>query len=447
MSRADLPFELMDADTPHENNIPTVLDRVKPAFVANLLLFTIAAFVGISLLWATFAKLDQVTRGTGKVIPASNLQIVQNLEGGIVQEILVAQGKAVKKGEVLLRMDATQFNADFARGRQGYNALVAKITRLQAEVSGGALIFPAGLNKASPDIVAAESALYQARISELNAGLTISGSRLNQARQAQNEAQVRAQTAGEARRMAKDEIAMIAPLVEKGIEPRIEQLRAEGRAAQAEGAASAASLAAKQAGAAVNTAEGELNQIRGTYRGRAQEELAAAKAELGASGQSLPALQDRVTRTDVLSPISGTVNRVLVATIGGVVKPGEPLVEIVPRDDALLVEAQIKPADIGFLRPGQAALVKLTAFDFGTYGGLDGKVEYISPDAVKDERTGETHYTIRVRTAKSVIQTATGPEPITAGMIAEVDVLNGKRSVLDYILSPIKKVSGRALRE
>ncbi len=448
MSRTDLPFDLMDADTALETNSDiSVLDRVKPAFVANLLLFTIAAFVGIAILWAIFAELDQVTRGNGKVIPASNLQIVQNLEGGIVQEILAVQGARVKKGDVLLRMDATQFNADFARGRQGYNALVAKITRLQTEVSGGGLIFPAGLYKASPDIVAAESALYQARISELNAGITISGSRLNQARQALSEAQVNAQTAAEARRMAKDEIAMIAPLVEKGIEPRIELLRVQGRAAQADGAAAAAGLAAKQAAAAVTTAQGELAQIRGTYRSRAQEELAAAKAELGATGQSLPALQDRVTRTDVLAPISGTVNRVLVATVGGVVKPGEPLVEIVPKDDALLVEAQISPADIGFLRAGQPALVKLTAFDFGTYGGLAGKVEYISPDAVKDDRTGETFYTIRVRTAQSFMETKAGREPITAGMVAEVDVLNGKRSVMDYILSPIKKVSGRALRE
>jgi membrane fusion protein, adhesin transport system len=448
MSRTDLPFDLMDADTAHETNSDvSVLDRVKPAFAANLLLFTIAAFVGIAILWATFAELDQVTRGNGKVIPASNLQIVQNLEGGIVQEILAVQGQSVKKGDVLLRMDATQFNADFARGRQGYNALVAKITRLQAEVNGGALIFPGGLYKASPDIVAAESALYQARISELNAGITISGSRLNQARQAMSEAQVNAQTASEAKRMAKDEIAMIAPLVEKGIEPRIELLRVQGRASQADGAAAAAALAAKQASAAVTTAQGELNQIRGTYRSRAQEELAASKAELGATGQSLPALQDRVTRTDVLAPITGTVNRVLVATVGGVVKPGEPLVEIVPKDDALLIEAQISPADIGFLRPNQPALVKLTAFDFGTYGGLQGKVEYISPDAVKDERTGETFYTIRVRTTASVIQTKNGPEPITAGMVAEVDVLNGKRSVMDYILSPIKKVGGRALRE
>jgi membrane fusion protein, adhesin transport system len=442
MSRAELPF-----DTGSDVETPSVLERLKPSVAANLLLYGIGGFFVLFLLWAAFAKLDQVTRGTGKVIPSSNLQVVQNLEGGIVREILVTQGQPVKKDEVLLRMDATQFAAEFAKGREGYNVLVAKITRLQAEANRGNLIFPSGLYRAAPDIVAAESNLFQARIAELNAGISVAQSRLDQARQAQAEAQGRAMTAAQARRLATEELQMIAPLVEKGIEPRIELLRAQGRVSEADGAASAAGSAAAQAQSAVNTSLAELAQIRGRYQSRAQEELTAAKAELAASGQELPALQDRMTRTDVMAPIAGTVNRVLVATLGGVVRPGEPLVEIVPRDDALLVEAQIKPADIGFLRQGQKALVKITAFNFSRYGGLDGQVSYISPDAVKDERTGETHYVIRVRTTKSVVETPDGPQPITAGMIAEVDVLGTKRSVLDYILSPIKDVGGKALRE
>lgn len=442
MSRADLPFDMGD-----EVVEPSVLDRLKPAFAANLLLWGIFAFFALFLLWATFAKLDQVTRGSGKVIPSKNLQIVQNLEGGIVREILVTQGQPVKKDEVLLRMDATQFSAQFAKEKEGYNALVAKITRLQAEVNGSNLQFPPGLYRVAPDIVAAEGSLFQARIAELNAGISVAQSRLDQARQALNEAQVRAQTAAQAKAQANEELEMIAPLVEKGIEPRIELVRAKGKLSEAQGAASAAASATQQANSMVNSASGELAQVRGHYRSRAVEELTAAKSELAASGQELPALQDRVTRSDVKAPIAGTVNRVLVATVGGVVRPGEPLVEIVPKDDALLIEAQIKPADIAFMRVGQNALVKITAFDFSTYGGLYGNVSYISPDAVKDERTGETHYTIRVRTTKATVETADGPQPISAGMIAEVDVLGAKRSVLDYLLSPIKDVSGKALRE
>jgi adhesin transport system membrane fusion protein len=442
MSKMDLPLDMSD-----ELIEPSVMDRIKPKVMANLLLWGIFAFFLLFALWAAFAKIDQVTRGSGKVIPSKNLQIVQNLEGGIVREILVAQGQPVKAGQVLLRMDATQFSAQFAKEQEGYNALVAKITRLQAEVNTGGLVFPAGLYRAAPDIVAAETSLYQARIAELNAGISVAQSRLDQARQALNEAQVRAQTAAQAKAQASEELQMIEPLVEKGIEPRIELVRAKGKLSEAQGAASAAASATQQANSMVNSATGELAQVRGRYRSRAVEELTAAKSELAASGQELPALQDRVTRSDVKAPITGTVNRVLVATIGGVVKPGEPLVEIVPTDDALLIEAQIKPADIAFMRPGQKALVKITAFDFATYGGLEGRVDYISPDAVKDERTGETHYTIRVRTDKSTIQTADGPQPISAGMIADVDVLGAKRSVLDYILSPIKDVGGKALRE
>ncbi len=442
MSHVELPFDMTV-----ETEAPSLMDRMKPSVAANLLLYGIGAFFVLFALWATFAKLDQVTRGNGKVIPSSNLQIVQNLEGGIVREILVTQGQPVTKGQVLLRMDATQFSAQFAKEQEGYNALVAKITRLQAEVNGSSLSFPAGLYRAAPDIVAAEGSLFQARIAELNAGLSVAQSRLDQARQALNESQVRAQTASQAKAQASEELEMIAPLVEKGIEPRIELVRAKGKLSEAQGAASAAASASQQANSAVNSATGEMAQVRGRYRSRAVEELTAAKSELAASGQELPALQDRVTRSDVKAPFSGTVNRVLVGTLGGVVRPGDPLVEIVPKDDALLIEAQIKPADIGFLRTGQKALVKITAFNFSRYGGLNGKVDYISPDAVKDERTGETHYTIRVRTDKSIVETPDGPQPISAGMIAEVDVLGAKRSVLDYILSPIKDVSGKALRE
>ncbi len=409
------------------------MDRIKPSVASHVLLVTIVGFVLAFGIWSAFAELDQVTRGTGRVIPSKQLQIVQNLEGGIVRDIAVTQGQAVKKGDVLLRMDSTQLGADFAKGQAGYNALVAKITRLQAEAAFGAPSFPSALVQAAPDIVSAEMTLYSARQSELAANVSVAQSQMQQA-------QAQAQAASQSARLAAQEVTMIAPLVEKGIEPRIELMRAQGRAQETASQEQATN-------AAVAQARSELQAVRERHRSRAVEELAAAKAELSGMGRELPALQDRVTRTDVTAPITGTVNRVLVATIGGVVRPGEPLVEIVPKDDSLVVEAQIKPADVAFLSPGQAAMVKITAFNFNTYGGLDGVLEYISPDAVKDDRTGETHYLVRVRTKSSILQTKQGPRPITAGMIAEVDVMNGKRSVLDYILSPVKNVSNRALQE
>jgi membrane fusion protein, adhesin transport system len=420
----------MDELIPHDQ---TIMDRIKPSVAANILLVAIVGFVLLFALWAAFAELDQVTRGTGRVIPSKQLQVVQNLEGGIVRDIAVSVGQSVKQGDVLLRMDSTQLGADFAKGQAGYNALVAKITRLQAESSFGAPRFPSALAQAAPDIVSAELTLFSARQSELGANLSVAQSHLQQA-------QVQAQAAAQGAHMAAQEVTMIAPLVEKGIEPRIELIRAQGRAQETASQTQAANSAVRQA-------TSEVQAVRERHRSRAVEELAAAKAELSGQGRALPALQDRVTRTDVKAPISGTVNRVLIATVGGVVRPGEPLVEIVPKDDSLVVEAQIKPSDVAFLSPGQKAMVKITAFNYSTYGGLEGVLEYISPDAVKEDRTGETHYLVRVRTKSSVLQTKQGPRPITAGMVAEVDVMNGKRSVLDYILSPVKNVSNRALQE
>ncbi len=411
----------------------TFMDKIKPSVAANFLLVAIVGFVLAFTLWAAFANLDQVTTGMGRVIPSKQLQIVQNLEGGIIRDIAVREGQSVKQGDVLLRMDSTQLGADFAKGQAGYNALVAKITRLQAESSFVAPTFPGALVQAAPDIVSAEMTLFSARQSELAANLSVAQSHLQQA-------QVQAQAAAQSARLAAQEVTMITPLVEKGIEPRIELMRAQGRAQDTASQAQATSSAVQQA-------TSEVQAVRERHRSRAVEELAAAKAQLSGQGRELPALQDRVTRTDVKAPISGTVNRVLVATVGGVVRPGEPLVEIVPKDDSLVVEAKIKPADVAFLSPGQSAMVKITAFNYSTYGGLEGILEYISPDAVKDDRTGETHYLVRVRTKSSVLQTKQGPRPITAGMVAEVDVMNGKRSVLDYILSPVKNVSERALQE
>lgn len=437
----DLP-----ADTDDTNTLPP-LYNLKPKLAANLLLLAIAAFVLFFFLWASLSKLDQVTRGEGRVIPSRQLQVVQNLEGGIIRDILVQQGQSVKAGDVLLRMDGTQFGADFAKGQEGYNSLIAKITRLNAEAQFGDPLFPPALIKTSPDLVTAEQTLHAARQSELRANTLVAQSKLDQARQSEAQAVVQAETAAQAERLAAQEVTMITPLVEKGIEPRIELIRAQGRAADTAGQAHAARLGAQRAGNAVSEAQSELQAVREHYHTTAVEDVTKAKAELAGMGRELPALQDRVKRTDVKAPISGTINRVLVATVGGVVKPGEPLVEIVPKDDSLVVEARVKPADIAFLKPGQSALVKITAYDFSIYGGLEGRVEYISPDAVKDERTAETHYMVRVRTLSDTLQTKDGPRAISPGMIAEIDVLNGKRSVLDYLLSPIKNVSQKAFTE
>jgi membrane fusion protein, adhesin transport system len=420
---------------------------MSPSRAANLLLFGIVGFFLSFLVWAAIAELDQVTRGTGRVIPSSQLQVVQNLEGGIVRELLVKQGQDVNKGDVLLRLDSTQFGAEFARGQEGYNALVAKLTRLTAETQGGAPRFPASLVQASSAIVSAEQTLFAGRQAELAGNQAVAQARLAQARQTLLQAQAQSAAAAESHRLAAQEVELIAPLVEKGIEPRIELIRAQGRSSETQAQAQAAKAGVSAATSAIGEAQSELFKVREAYRARALEELAEARTRMAAMGRELPALQDKVTRTDVLAPIGGTINRVLVATLGGVVRPGEPLVEIVPKNETLVVEAQVSPADIAFVHVGQPAMVKITAFNYSRYGGLEGTVEYLSPDAVKEERTGETYYQIRIRTKSSQLQTDEGPKPITSGMVAEVDVMNGKRTVLDYLLAPLKNVSSKALRE
>jgi membrane fusion protein, adhesin transport system len=409
-------------------------DRLEPSRAANLMLWVIGGFVVLFILWAALARVDEVSRAQGRVIPSRQLQVVSNLEGGIVREILVRQGQKVEKGQPLIQLDATQFSAQFTKEQEAYNALVARITRLQAEVDGTAPIFPAGLSTAAPALVAAERSLYEARRSELAAALSVARSKLDQA-------QVAVATNAQAKSLADRELALIGPLVEKGIEPQIALLRAQSAAAQAGGDYRAAQ-------SAVVEAASELRSVQQAFKAKAVDDLTTAKAELAAMGRELPALQDRVIRTEVRAPISGTVNRVLVNTIGGVVKPGEPLVEIVPSDDALVVEARVSPADIAFVRPEQRAQVKLTAYDYAIYGSLEGEVERISPDAVvTDEKTGETHYLVRIRTDESLRDDSGRPLSITPGMVAEVDILGDKRSILSYILSPIDRVGSKALRE
>lgn len=420
---------------------------IEPARAAQILLYLIAGFFLIAFLWAATARLDKVTRGVGRVVPSNQLQEVQYLEGGIVKEILVKAGDDVKAGEILVRLDPTQFNAEFVQNQEGYNLLYARVARLEASAAAKPLVFPAELERAAPQIVGDERNLYNARIEELNASLAVETSKLDQRKQSLEEARVSLDYAKQALALATEELAMLKPLVAKGIEPQIELLRTRQREAEARGDMQRAEIATMRAELEVSEAENEIIRIRKTFSATVADDLAKAKAEFLDLSGSLPALQDKVTRTEVKAPIDGVVNRVLVSTIGGVVQPGETIVEIVPSEDSLLVEAKVKPSDIGFLRIGQEARVKLSAYDSSLYGSLDGHIETISADAIKEEGKDERYYLIRVRTERKSIKTKKGELQILAGMAAEVDILNGKRTVLAYLLKPIADVQNRALRE
>lgn len=428
--------------------IERIPDEVQPSRAASIMLWTIAAFTAALLLWAGLARVEEVAVASGKVIPSSQLQVVSNLEGGIVEAILVKTGQKVTKGQLLLKLDTTQATAEFGRTDETHTALAARAARLAAEVEGTAPAFPDWLQRSAPAVVATERSLWAARRADFDAQVRAETARLDQAQRTEAQARVEALARSQEAELAQREVAMLAPLVDKGIAPRIELMRAESAAAQAKGARDSAALAIRRAAGAVTEAQASLRKVREAYRAQAVEQLTAARSDMAAQGETLPALQDRLTRTELRAPIDGIVQRVLVTTVGGTVRPGEPLVEVVPQNDELVIEAAVRPADIAFVHEGQKAFVKLTAYDYSVYGGLQGVVERISPDATVNPQTGESHFTVRVRTTRNDMVAPDGRTlPIGVGMQAEVDLLGHKRSVLSYLLTPFTKLSDNAFRE
>lgn len=431
-----------------EAHLEDLADRIKPRSASNLLLWGIVAFVVVFFVWAAFAELDRTVRGMGRVIPSSQLQVVSNLEGGVIEQIFVRAGQRVRQGDPLLLLDPTLTGSELGSGAATVGALEVKAARLEAEANGRVPVFPAARDAVMGDQIRIEQALYQARANEL-AGLTGAGSaRLVQAQRAVAEAEsaYRARIANRDARQA--EARILRPLVARGIEPRLSLIQAEGAAAAAASEAAAAAASIARAQAAVTEARATLSQAAADWRARASTELATTQAELAARRRSIPALAERMERTTLRAPLPGTVNRVLVSTRGAAVQPSQPLIEIVPSDESLLIEVRVRPQDISSVRMGQTAHVSLTAYDRSLYGTLQAEVVGISPDAVNEERTGETFYLVRVRTASNALRDADGRSfPIGVGMVAEADLLGERRTVLQYILTPITRLGERAFRE
>jgi len=417
---------------------------VRPRAAANLLLFTILGFVVVALLWAWLTVLDRAVSAQGRVAPSSQLQVLSNLEGGIVGAILVQPGQIVTAGTPLIRLDPTVAGAELGSGRAVVSALSAKLARLDAELAGRAPVFGAG----DADQAAGERAQYQARRADLAALEAVGQARIAQADRAVAEAR----SALEAQRTSRDaklaEVALIRPLVQRGIEPRLSLMQAESAAAIGASSVAAAAAALARAQAAVAEARQALIQQRQEWRTREGDARLSTQAELDMRRQGMPALAYRAERTVVRAPRAGRINRLLVSTIGGTVRPGDPLVELVPSNDPLIVEASVNPKDIAFVRVGQPAKVKITAYDSAIYGALDGRVQTVSPDVVIDPRNGEGHYTVRVRTDRDALRDVAGrPLPIGPGMVADVSLIGDKRSVLSYLLTPFTRLREGAFRE
>ncbi|MBF0159179.1 MAG: HlyD family type I secretion periplasmic adaptor subunit [Magnetococcales bacterium] len=413
----------------------------------GLLLVTVLCFV-VMVVWASWAELDEVTTGEGRVIPSGQVQLVQNLEGGILAELLVHEGDVVEKGQVLLRIDDTQFSASFRESSSRSGNLKVRIARLEAEIAGKGHFVPERKlqDEELAELIRSEQELFTARRQELESATGILRKQVAQKEQELLElASVRNQLS---KRLAlvRKELAITEPMVKQGVMSSVELLRLQREEAELEGQQQTATLTVPRVEMALKELRSKAEEPAITFRTRAQAELNEAKAELRGMSESMTALKDRVTRTAVRSPVHGSVIRVRVNTIGQVVRAGVDLVEIMPLEESLLVEARVRPADIAFLRPGQEGMVKLTAYDFSIYGGLPGRLSHISADTITDEK-GEHHYLVQVRTQKNHLGTEDHPLPIIPGMVATVDVLTGRKSVLDYLLKPILKVKQNALRE
>lgn len=431
-----------------DSHLEDLADRIEPRSASNVLLWTIIGFFVAFVIWASIVQIDRTVRAPGRIIPSARLQVISNLEGGIVSAILVRAGDLVRQGQALVRLDQTQSGAELGSSEITIIALQAKVARLEAEVEGREPRYPAPRDPAAADQISIERALHQTRMSDLSSLVSANAARESQAQASVTEAQAAYRARVSARDSASRQLAMMRPLVERGIEPQMTLVQLQNSASIAASEAAQASAAIGRAQAAVAEARATLSQVRQNWRAQAGGELAAAQAEMTARSRTVPALAARVGRLTVAAPVTGRVNRVLVSTVGSSIGPGQPIVEVVPSNDTLMVEALVTPKDIGFVRIGQKAKINVSAYDSAIYGGMDGEVVTISPDATVEERTGESHYLVRIRANAASLRDAQGkPLTIGAGMTTDVSLLGDKRSIMGYILSPIARLGETAFRE
>ncbi|NOQ94444.1 MAG: HlyD family type I secretion periplasmic adaptor subunit [Methylophaga sp.] len=411
----------------------------------SLLILTLAFFLAAGW-WAYETSLDEVTRGDGKVVPSSKIQVIQNLEGGILSEVLVAEGQIVEKGEILLKIDDTRFSSSFRETELKYYELLVRSVRLKAESLDVRFIIPAEVTEADPILAENEMALYKTRRLELDSAVSVLKQQEAQRQQELVERRARQVQLNKSYELSDQELKMSEPLVEAGVLSEVEILRLKRSANDLFGEMEANRLAMPRIRSALAEVKQKVEEQRIQFRTEAASQFSEVHAELARTKETVFSLEDRVTRTQVRSPVKGTIKQLKINTVGGIIQPGMDLLEIVPIEDNLLIEAKIRPADIAFLRPGQEAMIKLTAYDFSIYGGLPAKLERISADTITNEKD-ESFYLIYLRTEKNYIDSSKGKLNIIPGMTTSVDILTGKKTVLDYLLKPILKAKNEALRE
>jgi adhesin transport system membrane fusion protein len=401
----------------------------------KIILYSAAGFF-LFLIWATFAKVDEVTHGQGKVIPSSKVQLVQSAEPAVVREILVRSGQRVTQGQLLVRLDDTQSSSELGQVQAETDALQQRAARLGTE--GG---FGGG------GVDGEEGALLAARRGALSGRLGALTATAEQRRREAAEAAAMINSLGQSLRLAQDNVNRLAPLAAKSIVPQTELANAQREVVDIQGRIAAAREQQGRAMAAVSEARAQAAEASAQFRQDALNERSQVTQKISINEQTLRGAQGRLSRAELRSPVNGVVNDVQVTTRGGFVQAGQKIMEVVPMGDRLLIETRVRPADIAFIKIGDRALVKVTAYDFSVYGGLEGKVVQVSADSIYDEATREAYFNVIVETQRSFLTTAGRRLPITPGMMTDTQIITGQKSILTYLLKPVLKAKSDALTE
>jgi len=413
---------------------------------SRTLLIIISVIVLWLIIWASFAKIDEITRGIGKVIPSKQIQVVQNLEGGIVSDILVHEGQLVDKDQVLVKISDTKFSSSFEETQLRYLELKSKSLRLNAEATGQKLDISKKLYTEMSELIEKEKSLYNINKNQLRQNINILTEQVNQREQELTEAESKLEQLKKGYSLIAQEVEITKPLVKKGLVSQVEYLQLSRQTNSMKGDLDAVRLSIPRIRSTIAEAKNKIEEAKLEFRHNAKEELNEVEAEMSRILETSGAIKDQVNRTLVRSPVKGIVNQLLINTVSGVVQPGMDIVEIVPLDDKLLIETKIKPSDVAYLYPGLKAIVKFTAYDFSIYGGLEGKLTHISADTIVDEE-GDSYYIVRIKTDKNYLEKDGKQSNILVGMVANVDIITGKKTIMDYILKPIIKARQNALTE
>lgn len=420
--------------------------RMKPSLSSNLMLIAVVAMVVTMGIWASVSEVEEITRGQGQVVPSTEIQIVQSLEGGILDELVVREGDTVEKGQVLLRIKDLQFASEGRGTEAQFLALKAKKNRLTAEANGTQLVIDDEITEKVPDISRNEMALYRSRQQELENAKSILDSRINSASAELSELRAKVNRLSGNKNSLQQELEITKEMVRKRAVPKMDEIRLSRELSDIEGQIRESAQRRNGLNADLAATKKERQDQEDKFKSQALGELNDVETQLSQLSESLTTIEDRVFRTEVRSPVAGVVNKITIKTKGGIIEPAMQLAEVVPLGDDLKIVARIAPHEIAFLNVGQPANIKISAYDSQRYGALKGEVIRIGANSVSDGKDN-VFFEIELKAEKNYLGSADNPLPVTTGMIADIEVITGKRTVLDYLLKPVLRAKDKALTE